>query len=447
MSNPLASHFDHLRADFDSVLFETFVDACTVQQDVDRYLIITPNRATEKWLRQNFAKPLAARLQDAQDPRKIEFAINPTAAAPTPPPTPRPLVPQPAKAKAQKTTGLITTNNFAAFVPGDANETALMVARKIAEGGDSAKALTPFFLYGSTGVGKTHLAHAIGNEYLCNYPQRRVLFTTARGYMKNVVDAVRNKQVDAFKHRYQSLDLLIIDDIHSIGGDSIVRTQNELLELLNHFADHGKPLIFTCDRPPGKVELPPRLSSRVNKGITMVISPPGFGLRMSILAHKAKAERNMTLADDVVQFIASHVKSDVRALEGALLRVFVYAGFRNTAPTVAICREALPDLIQKSNAPIHPDLIKEKVARHYHVRIADLSSKRKSQTIAQARHCACYLCRQMTTLSLPDIARHFNRVHTSVMHSCKVIEKQLTHDSSFQGELKLLEMSIRDTLN
>lgn len=457
MTNPLQSHLTQLKAEFDEVLFDAFVAPCVVQQEQDRYLILAPNNATEAWLKRHLAAPLAAALAADDDPRRLDFALMPADARPavasdeslalgSEPRQPTPS--QPRRPNTAANTGLVERYTFDNFISGKANEAALSLAQHIAKGQATDTLPNPFFLYGSTGLGKTHLAHALGNAYLQNDPSRRVLLTTAQAYKDDVVRAYKLDKAEAFKQRYQHLDLLIIDDIQYMGGDK-VRTQEEFFYLFNHLNESNKSIVVTCDRAPTRIDkFPPRLVSRLNAGASITITPPEFELRVEILTYKAK-KMGSDLPTEVIHFIAEHIKSSVRELEGAVMQVILRAGFERVPATIPSCRRVLANLIAQTqiNNAAYPDLIKEKVAEHYHIRTAELSSRSRQGRIVLPRHVAAYLCRQMTDLSLPEIARHFNRNHTTIIHSCNHIEQKIAQDSDFKEDLKFLQMSIKDSLS
>lgn len=426
-----------LQAQFDASTYNAFVRPTALALENGTLYLSCPNRATERWLRKHAAAALQAFLAENNPAVALGFRLAPAAAGQPQPDEsqPPPFAPRPANRS-----NLHSKHSFGNFIPGRANEIPLIAAKDIAKG---SSAINPLFIYGSTGLGKTHLIQAIGNEYLCNFPQRRVLYIGARSFLNEVVSAYRLNRQEQFKSRYQDLDLLIIDDIQYIGGDK-VRTQEEFFFLFNSLYERDKSVVISCDRAPSQIsDLPQRLTTRFSAGLPIHITPPEFELRADIIRQKA-AQRGVRLGGEVVLFIAEHVKSNVRELEGAINRVHAMAQFEKTAPSIDICRRAMADLIGQANVSIHPDAIKEKVAGYYHIRASDLSSQKRHGPIVHARHVAIYLCRQMTNLSLPSIGQHFGkRNHTTVLHSCRKMETQLKNDPSLWEEVKHIENSIK----
>lgn len=438
-------YWKQLQTHFDAASYNAFVKPSRVELKDDTLNIISPNKATERWLRKNLAPMLKDTMQEQLGrPLPLSYHISDTPAnghmaeekvAPTFTST---------LTSARSKHNLQARFRFNNFIPGRANEIPLIAAKKIAQGALDDDQINPLFIYGSTGLGKTHLIHAIGNEYLKNFPERQVLYISSRIFLNEVVNAYRLGRQEQFKNRYQDLDLLIVDDIQYIGGDK-VRTQEEFFFLFNMLHERNKSIVISCDRAPSQItDLPQRLTTRFNAGLPTHITPPEFELRADILRQKAKTRR-IRLNDEVVEFIAEHIKSNVRELEGAINRVQAMAEFQQTEPTLTLCRKAIEDLIGHANAQLHPDAIKEKVANFYSIRTADLSSKKRNRSIVMPRQIAMYLCRQMTNLSLPEIGKHFGkRNHTTVLHSCRQIEEKIKNNPGLWDEIKQLQISIKD---
>lgn len=432
------------KAELDPAAYDAFIEPVSLQKEDDTLFLVSPNQSTERWLKQNIEPSLRAMMKEyfpEASPSLSYTTTNSKKSAKTPPKSAK-ICKTSKSEKNTGNTGLRKELIFESFVPGRANEIALIAAKAIAQGDGN---VNPLFIFGNTGLGKTHLVQAIGNEYQRNYPDRKLLYTPARSFMADVVQAFRLNRPEQFKARYQELDMLIVDDIQYIGGDK-VRTQEEFFFLFNALYEDGKEIIITCDRSPTNIrDLPSRLTSRFNAGLTTHVSPPEFELRAEILRHKAK-QRGVSLETDIVHFIAENIKSSVRELEGALKRVIAMAKFKNAPMSLKLCRSALADLIGQANVLIQPDKIKEKVCQFYNVRLSDLSSKKRHRSISQPRHVAIYLCRQLTNMSLPEIGQHFGkRNHTTVLHSCRQIEERVGNDKILSNEVDSLSMSIKDT--
>lgn len=436
MENFTHLYWETLRQQFDRETFNAFIKPTALEIKDDTLFLSPPNKATERWLRKNIEEVVRDVIKTCfgrDFPIDYHTGSNGVLPEDTSPPPYQPRV--------KNDSNLPVKYSFANFIPGRANEIPLLAAKAIARG---ESAPNPLFIYGSTGLGKTHLIQAIGNEYIKNFAGRRVRYITARTFLNEVVQAFRLNRQEDFKRRYQNLDLLIVDDIQYIGGDK-VRTQEEFFFLFNTLYEDNKSIVISCDRAPLQIkDLPRRLTTRFCAGLPTHITPPEFELRMEIVRQKA-AVRGLALEEDAVYFIAEHAKANVRELEGAINRIHAMAQFQQTKASLALCRNAIADLIGMANILINPDLIKEKVARFYYLRTAELSSQKRHRSVVIPRHVAVYLCRQMTTLSLPDIGRHFGkRNHTTVLHSCRYVEERIKNDSAFWEEVKTIETSVKE---
>ena len=443
----------HLREQFDDNLYHAFIAGVQVRRDDGGALIIvSPNQVAVRWLEQHIGAPvrLLAKQHFGEEVNVCFRAAAPKVASAIPntvltiPPTTatNPTEPSPPQHCINQTTHLRADMTFANFVQGRANELALTAAKFISEG--NAAPLNPlFFLYGPTGMGKTHLAQAIGNHAAAARRGYRVRYITARDFMGDVVNSLRLNKMDTFKSRYYTLDLLIVDDIQYIGGDK-ERTQEEFFFLFNNLHNYHKTIVITSDQPPAQIKtLPARLTSRLRCGFPAALEPPEMELRQAILHQKA-ALLKAQLDDKVIHFIAEKIKSNVRELEGALNRVLATANFLGKPPSLEMCREVLADLLDSSRENINVDRIKKTVAEFFRLRVADLSSNSRRRSVMRPRHLAVYLCRQMTNLSLPEIGEHFGgREHSTILHSCRFIEQKLKTDNKTQEDVRLLEMLIK----
>ncbi|MGI9297495.1 MAG: chromosomal replication initiator protein DnaA [Gammaproteobacteria bacterium] len=432
------SCISHLRGRFDANIFDAFIAPARAERGGDgQLLVLAPSPAAVRWLEKNIREPLTELAsRHFGEEVKISFRAGAASAAPVAPNVSPAVRPSVGRADLR---GDFTFDNF---VAGRANELALLAAREISGGG--AGLISPLlFLYGSSGMGKTHLAQAAGNHYLSLHPGRRVRYLTARDFMHEVVSACRLDRHGQFKRRYDGLDLLIVDDIQYIGGDNKERTQEEFFFIFNQLCERNKIVVITSDRAPMQIrDLPQRLTSRFSSGMPAQLTPPELELREAILRQKIRQHR-AKLDGDIIYFIAEKVKSNVRELEGALNRVLSSSRLLDKKPSLELCREALADLLNPGRESVDVETIKKQVAQFYRLRPSDLSSTRRQRLIVQPRQMAIHLCREMTNLSYPEIGTHFGREHTTVLHSCRLIEKKLKTDSKIQDEERILKMLIK----
>lgn len=319
-------------------------------------------------------------------------------------------------------TNLSPDYTFDTLVEGKGNQLAANVAKSIAEKpGDSM--YNPFFVYGSTGLGKTHLVQAIGNELLRLNSKAKVRYMHSDEYLKTFMATVRNKTWDTFKQQYLHYNLLIIDDIQFISGKD--RTMEEFFFLFEHFHSRDQQIILTCDQLPSSLEdMDKRLVSRFSWGMTIRLEPPELEMRVDILERKAQAAGIM-LEEDAATFIAQNVKQNVRELEGALNRVIARCRFsKKSVIDIDLAADALQDIVASNYKPITVELIMKAVADHYHISIRDILGKKRSRNLARPRQIAMAITKELTNLSLPAIGDAFGgRDHTTVMHAVKTIAK------------------------
>lgn len=322
---------------------------------------------------------------------------------------------------------------FDSFVTGKANQLARAAGIQVAE---SPTSYNPLFVYGGVGLGKTHLIQAIGNHLLTHQPTAKVRYLHAEKYVSDVVHAFQHKSFDEFKNYYHSIDLLLIDDIQFFKGKD--RTQEEFFYLFNTLIEAHKQVVITCDTYPREIKgIEERLISRFGWGLIVSLEPPELEMRVAILIAKAQAV-NVALDEQVAFFIAKHIRSNVRELEGALKRVLAFARFHNVEVTLASAKEALRDLLAVQNRQVSIENIQKTVADYYKIRIADMHSKKRSRAIARPRQVAMALTKELTELSLPEIGHRFGgRDHTTVLHACRQIAQlrevnpEINHDVNF----------------
>ncbi|MGB7183441.1 MAG: chromosomal replication initiator protein DnaA [Burkholderiaceae bacterium] len=341
---------------------------------------------------------------------------------------------------------LIKEFTFENLVDGKSNQMAISAAMQVVD--QPGVAYNPLFLYGGVGLGKTHLLNAIGNAYLQRNPGAKIAYLHAQTYFDEMVLAIQRRTPHDFKRKYQSLDLMLIDDIQFLGNRD--RTQEEFFYTFEALLSARKQMVITGDTYPRHLSaFQERLISRFGSGLIVEIEPPELELRVAILLRKGeqlKRERPdfPHLPDDVALFIAKNVRSNVRELEGALIRTLAFASFRKLELTVDVAREASRDLLKQNQRPISIEQIQKTVADQFKIRIADMYSKRRPANIARARQVAMYLAKEMTLKSYPEIGEAFGgRDHTTVMHAVKRITDLRQKDADLNHQIHLLEQSLR----
>jgi hypothetical protein len=338
-------------------------------------------------------------------------------------------------------TNLSSDYTFETLVEGKGNRIAAAAAQSIAE--NPGQSYNPFFLYGSTGLGKTHLVQAIGNELLKNRPDAKVRYMHSDDYIRSFMSAVRTNSYDVFKQQYKQYDLLIIDDIQFIKGKD--RTMEEFFYLYNHFHNEKKQLILTCDVLPAKIEdMDDRLKSRFSWGLTLELEPPELEMRVAILQKKAESS-GISLTDEAAFFIANLIRSNVRELEGAFNRVSASSRFMNKPIDIDLARDALQDIIAVKHKVITADIIIDATAKYYRIKISDILGKKRTRNIARPRQVAMSLTKELTNLSLPSIGDAFGgRDHTTVMHGVKAVAKLREDDPELAQDYEKLLIMIQN---
>jgi len=329
---------------------------------------------------------------------------------------------------------------FENFVHGKANQIAWSAALQVVE--RPGTSYNPLFLYGGVGLGKTHLLHAVGNAIRERMPGARVRYIHAQDYFDEMVRGIQRKSLHEFKQKYQSLDLLLVDDIQFLGGKD--RTQEEFFYTFEALLTARKQLIITSDTYPKELSaFEDRLVSRFGSGLIVEIEPPELEMRVAILLKKAE-QSGEKLPEEVAFFVAKNLRSNVRELEGALLRVIAFARFRGKPVTAELAKEALKDLLELNRPPISIESIQKTVADFLKIKVADMYSKRRPAHIARARQIAMYFAKELTQKSFPEIGEAFGgRDHTTVMHAVKRIAELRQHDQEWNRQLHVLEQTLR----
>jgi chromosomal replication initiator protein len=310
------------------------------------------------------------------------------------------------------------TYNFVNFVEGKSNQLALAAAHQVAE--NPGGAYNPLFLYGGTGLGKTHLLHAVGNGIRARKPNAKVIYMQSERFVQDMVKALQNNAIQEFQRYYRSVDALLIDDIQFFAKKE--RSQEEFFHTFNALLEGNQQIILTSDRYPKEIDgVEDRLKSRFGWGLTIAIEPPELETRVAILMRKAE-ENKIHLPHEVAFFIAKRLRSNVRELEGALNRVIANARFTGKPINIDFVREALRDMLALQEKLVTIDNIQKTVAEYYKIKVADLLSKRRSRSVARPRQLAMALAKELTNHSLPEIGDAFGgRDHTTVLHACRKI--------------------------
>ncbi|MDK2821123.1 MAG: chromosomal replication initiator protein [Clostridia bacterium] len=331
---------------------------------------------------------------------------------------------------------------FDTFVVGDSNRFAHAACLAVADA--PASSYNPLFIYGGVGLGKTHLMQAIGHRVLETVPQSRVMYISSEKFTNDLINAIRDETTENFRNKYRSIDVLLIDDIQFLANKE--RTQEEFFHTFNHLYEANRQIIISSDRPPKEIPtLEARLRSRFEWGLITDIQPPDLETRIAILRKKAQAE-NIKLSDEVMFFIAQKINSNIRELEGALIRVAAYASLTKKEITQELTEEILKDVLTLSRPkPITIKLIQETVAKYFNLKIEDLKGKKRTRSVSYPRQIAMYLAREMTDSSLPKIGEEFGgRDHTTVIHAYDKIRDDLKKDPSLPQVISQITQQIKN---
>jgi len=417
--------------------------------------LLAPNRYVLQWINERVAGRIehlaseffGAPMRLAMTLPLAEDASAPAAASPRPR-SPEKTASNPAHAAsrapvskpAADRSSLITDFTFDNFVPGKANQLARAAAMQVAD--NPGTSYNPLFIYGGVGLGKTHLMHAVGNHVAARFPGSRVRYLHAAQYISDVVKAYQQKSFDEFKRYYHSLDALLIDDIQFFTGKD--RTQEEFFYAFNALIESRKQVIITCDTYPRDIAgLGERLKSRFSWGLTVAIEPPEQEMRVAIVLKKAEAV-GLFIPEEVAFFVAKHIRSNVRELEGALKSVIAFARFTGKDINLDLAKEALKDLLTLQHRQISIDNIQKTVADYYKLKISDMHSKKRSRNIARPRQVAMALAKELTSMSFPEIGEAFgNRDHTTVLHACRTIASLREKDTVMNRDFHVLEQVLK----
>ena len=445
---------DVLAQDIPEQQFNTWIRPLVAQvsDDASQVTILVANRFKMDWVRTQYVNRISETLSNLADhPVSVELALaNRESAAKSTPRTPvvnddlLSELPDVALVPAANSGGPKSRLNpaltFSALVEGTANRMARAAAMHVA--GSLGQLYNPLFIYGGVGLGKTHLMHAIGNHLLADRPKAKVLYIHAEQFVSDVVKAYQRKTFDEFKERYHSLDLLLIDDVQFFANKE--RTQEEFFNAFEALLARKSHIVLTSDTyPKGLADIHERLVSRFDSGLTVAIEPPELEMRVAILINKAVVE-NTHLPEEVAFFVAKHVRSNVRELEGALRKILAYSRFNQKEISIQLARDALKDLLSIQNRQISVENIQKTAADYYKIKVADMYSKKRPASIARPRQIAMFLAKELTQKSLPEIGELFGgRDHTTVLHAVRKIAAERQTNTELNQQLHVLEQTLK----
>jgi len=428
--------------------FNSWIKPLLLKIENGSLILTAPNSFTLKLVQERFLPEISrqAGLAYSHVP-PFEFRVLESAPANRPAETKTPAQPvSPAEIKPKVETsfrgyGKLNPNlTFGNFVIGKANQLAFAAATQVAE--LPGVSYNPLFIYGGVGLGKTHLLQAIGNQVRLNNAQMKICYMHAERYVADVVRAYQTNKFEEFKQFYHSLDVLLIDDIQFFAGKA--KTQEEFFYAFNTLVDSHKQVILTSDTFPKEISgLESRLVSRFGWGLTVAIEPPELEMRVAILLKKASLG-GYSLDDTVAFFVAKHVSSNVRELEGALKRVEAYAKFHKRNISVETAKEALKDILVAQSRQISIENIQKTVADYFRIKMVDLLSKKRTRNLTRPRQMAMALARELTTMSLPEIGNAFGgKDHSTVIHACKTMADLRSGNTTIDADYKILLQTLR----
>lgn len=435
--------------------FNTWIKPLQSELEENTLFLYAPNPYVMDWVKDKYLKQIISFLRDIAGDKapNVELRVGsrkqkPAPEAPaasssgnqrSPSPRPQPTVNVGDRPISLQHSNLAPTHRFENFVEGQSNQLARAAAIQVAE--NPGGAYNPLFIYGGTGLGKTHLLHSVGNAILERNPEAKVYYLRAERFVQDMVYAMKHNKIDIFKESYRSVEALLIDDVQFFAKKE--HFQDEFFHTFNWLLEGNQQVILTSDVYPKEIEgVDDRLKSRFGWGLTVAIEPPDLPTRVAILERKAE-ERGMKLPHEVAFFIAKRLRSHVRELEGALNRVIANVNLTGKAVTIDFVKEALRDLLIAQEKMVTIDNIQRTVAEYYNIKVSDLISKRRSRSIARPRQVAMALAKELTNHSLPEIGDAFGgRDHTTVLHACRKIKELREEDHEIQQDYRNLNRTL-----
>lgn len=414
-------HRKELESSVNKQSFDAWIRPLTlVSQDENEAVFAVPNKFFVDWINEHYAGSIRENLRKLTDNGQLDisFAVQES------------LRPPGSSALGQrerrtKNRPLHPKYIFESFVVGSSNQFAHAASRKVAE--QPGEIYNPFFIYGGVGLGKTHLLNAIGNAIKERSHDIRIAYVSSEMFTNEVINSIRYDKMGDFRNRFRTVDVLLIDDIQFIAGKE--RTQEEFFHTFNSLYEENKQIVISCDRSTKELaDIELRLRSRFEMGLMADIQPPDLETRVAILKKKGEAD-NLQMDNDVALFLATHIKTNIRELEGSLLRLSAYSSLTGRRITVDLAKEVLRDTISESRTVVSVDQILKVVAERFQMKTNELKSKRRTKTVVYPRQLAMYLCRTLTDSSFPEIGRQFGgKDHSTVIHSVRLITEQLQRD-------------------
>ena len=437
---------EHLRSKLNNDTYNMWfapLRACAI--DGNNVTLEAANEFSGVWLKDNYLSLLQDAFAVAAGRQlQVKFKIAtgnepaPSASAPAPVKTkaPEPAHERPANSELH----FNPKNTFESFVVGNNNNFSYAAALAVAQA--PGKSYNPLFLYGGVGLGKTHLLHAIGQHVSGNKKGARVAYLSSEKFTNEYIDGIQNNQLAKFRKKYRQTDVLLIDDIQFLAGKE--RIQEEFFHTFNALHEAHKQIVLTCDRPASEIQgLEHRLVSRFEWGLVTDLQPPDVEMRLAILQKKAQI-MGVTLSDDIMNFLANRIRTNVRRLEGALIRVASYASLTGKKLTIEVVESLLREILhEEGRFSVNIEVIQKKVAEHFDIRLADMTSKRRPENIAFPRQIAMYLSRQMTESSLNTIGEAYGgRDHGTVLHACRLVKDRMEVDANVRQVVHYLEKQL-----
>lgn len=412
--------------------YSVWVQPLKALEDGQTLSLLAPNTQVKDYINKNLKSQIKSAVAQHNKQLKIFIGVSPN-------------VDQKPSAYKPQATPLFEDYTFDNLVLGNANQMAYGATKQIAEN-IKGSPYNPFIIYGGSGLGKTHLMQAAGHLAKTKNPNLKVLYVPLMDFVRNITSSLRHNTIEDIKLFYQSADLLLVDDIHLIAGKE--KSQEEFFHIFNFLFNGKKQIIFTCDQPPKNIKLlEERLKTRFSQGLNLHLTPPELEMRAAILLKKAQDQKiNINLNEDVALFIAGHITSNVRDLEGALLKLKAFVDFSKMDSTMIskeVVEAALGDLIKPAIKNIDVNDIQKEVAKHYALTVSDLSSKSRKQHTVLARQMAIYICHELSALSLNKIGKQFgNRDHSTVIHAINKIKDKLLESKETKDDYDLIKLKL-----
>jgi chromosomal replication initiator protein len=422
-----------LKTKLGEAVFQTWILPLRIGSDnTNKIVLIAPDVFFRDWVDKHYKGSIEETLRETSCKKEVSVTIE---ADPNAKQAPLPQITEPKPNIAPNIPSLNSRYTFENFVIGPSNRHAHAYALAVAE--SPAKAYNPLFIYGGVGLGKTHLIQAVCHHIKNNSPSKnlKICYISSERFTNELIDAIQHHSTSGFRQKYRNVDILVIDDIHFIAGKE--STQEEFFHTFNALYDAHKQIIFSSDRPPKEIaNLQDRLVSRFGWGLTTDIQPPDLETRVAILKKKIEREA-VNIPDEVIFFIAQLIKTNIRELEGALIRTIAYSLLEEKLITLELAKEVLNDLLKDSKRLVTIDFIQRCVAEEFGISLQDLKTRRRTKTIVLPRQIAMYLSRELTELSLPEIGEFFGgKDHTTVLHSYNKIKEDITHNETLKNKIQ-----------